>query len=101
MVSYAYISALGRLIVSGNAKGPLFKLPLSEKYDIFTTNLTGLFSRSLQPEDDFRNSQDGAMFATDNEFLLYGYVDLYPISVAPIYFANEILITLQGNKIED
>ncbi|WEW54592.1 hypothetical protein PRK78_000012 [Emydomyces testavorans] len=58
----------------GNPRGDIFALPLSAPFDTAHTNLTGLFNR-LNPVDGAAaapNYIDGAMFSSDNEFILYG-----------------------------
>ncbi|THC88518.1 hypothetical protein EYZ11_012036 [Aspergillus tanneri] len=64
----------GRCGGEGNSRGTLFTLPLTDPFDVTTTNLTSLFSRNPEPDDVPVNFQDGTMFSTDNEFLLFGGV---------------------------
>ncbi|KAI1981497.1 hypothetical protein LOZ51_006833, partial [Ophidiomyces ophidiicola] len=60
----------------GNPDGNIFTLPLSVPFNTVHTNLTGLFGR-INPVNGAGNNiaptyVDGAMFATENEFMLFG-----------------------------
>ncbi|KMP07146.1 hypothetical protein CIHG_00007 [Coccidioides immitis H538.4] len=68
----------GALERDKNVDGDVFTLSLSTPFDTTRTNLTSLFGR-LKPfpgagSSLARNYMDGAMFASENEFILYGYV---------------------------
>lgn len=56
----------------------LFYLNLSTAFDTTTTNLTALFGNFSKANGAASNIapnyRDGAMFANDNEFYLYGYI---------------------------
>ncbi|KAF9884198.1 hypothetical protein FE257_002189 [Aspergillus nanangensis] len=56
----------------GNVGGTFFSLSLTEPFNVATDNVTRLFSRNLQPDWAPVNFESGTMFATDNEFLLFG-----------------------------
>lgn len=63
----------------GNPSGVMYNLSLSIPFDE-RTNLTGLFNAMPKNSGSLRsiapNYNDGAMFANDNEFILYGSVSI-------------------------
>lgn len=58
---------------AGGSEATIFDLPLSTAWNAGTTNLSGLFSQTSDEYYKPINVEDGVMFATDNDLLLYGY----------------------------
>ncbi|KMU82044.1 hypothetical protein CISG_09271 [Coccidioides immitis RMSCC 3703] len=77
-----------------NVDGDVFTLSLSTPFDTTRTNLTSLFGR-LKPfpgagSSLARNYMDGAMFASENEFILYGGL-VSRTNPNPLPYSDQIL----------
>lgn len=62
----------GLMVLTGNSKGTFYSLPLANRFNTETANLSSLFTKGPHPILGHTNFEDGAMFGNDQEILLYG-----------------------------